>query len=417
MYSSTTNPRRRTRRAVAPLLAASLVLAACGGDDDDAEPVVDEPATADEATEETAEATAEETTDESTAEATEEATEESASEDATEAGGDMMAEISAMCPPDIAPDKLVFTTFPGQDEAIDPVTEAFTEATGVDIEWLGNGLGDRLTKMAAEVGSPTIDVALVPIAEVPALYANGITDPTNTEIPYYDSLIDVAKVEGGYGVSVLQFGLAYNPEYVTETPTSWTDLFDDAYAGHVTASAMPNSGGYALLSMLAYGLGGDETDLTAAIDEVALYVDNYHSFMESSTNVEEQIAGGEIWMYVDIGGVVSRAVNERGLPVEFVVPDEGGPVSMNTLVIPSGSDHVGCSEAFVSFMLSPAAQLAWAENLYYGTVNSDAVFPDDVAGSLYPVPGDTESIVALDWATISVNGADTVDYWNRTVIG
>ena len=68
-------------------------------------------------------------------------------------------------------------------------------------------------------------------------------------------------------------------------------------------------------------------------------------------------------------------------------------------------------------MLSPEAQLAWAENLYYGTVNADAVFPEDVAASLYPTPGDTESIVELDWTTISVNGPDTVDYWNRTVIG
>jgi putative spermidine/putrescine transport system substrate-binding protein len=326
-----------------------------------------------------------------------------------------MEEIAALCPADVAPDKLVFSTFPGQDTSIGPVMAAFTEATGVEIEWLGNSLGDRLTKMAAEKGSPTIDVALVPIAEVPGLLAQEITEPTNTELPNYEQLIDVAKVDGGYGVSVLQFGIAYNPALVSPAPTSWTDLLDPAYADLISLPAMPNSGGYAFLSMISKIGGGDETDLTAAIDQVADFKDDIALFMESSTNNEEQIANGEIGMYVDIGGVVSRAVNERALPVEFVVPEEGGPVSMNTLVIPAGSDHLGCAEAFVAFMLGAEAQTQWASGLYYGTTSSIVEFPEELASQLYPVPGDQSTIVALDWPTISANGPDTVDYWNRTV--
>jgi putative spermidine/putrescine transport system substrate-binding protein len=406
------------RRAAATLVVAGLALAACGSDDDAAD------APADTATDTQADTATTEPdgTDPATTEpestepgATAPASSEPGSTSAASGEFATMDEIAALCPAETAPDSIVFSTFPGQDVSIDPVTEAFTEATGVDVEWLGNSLGDRLTKMAAESGSPTIDVALVPIAEVPGLLAQGITEETNTELPNYEQLIDVAKVDGGYGVSVLQFGITYNPELITETPDSWLDLLDEEYAGLIALPAMPNSGGYAFLSMLSIIDGGDETDLTGAIDQVADFRDNVVMFIESSVNHEEQISNGEFGMYIDIGGVASRAINERGLPVEFVVPDEGGPVSMNTLVIPAGSDHTGCAEAFVAFMLGAEAQQQWAEGLYYGTTSSIVDFPDELDAVLYPVPGDDSTIVPLDWTAISTNGPDTVDYWNRTV--
>jgi putative spermidine/putrescine transport system substrate-binding protein len=387
--SRTESRRRAAKRAVAPFVVLGLTLAACGDDSDTA-------------TEDTP--PVETTVAESAATTTA----------APEAGFASMDEIAALCPADSAPDKLVFSTFPGQQVLIDPITEMFTEATGVDIEWLENGLGDRLTKMNAEKGAPTIDVALVPVGEAPALVANGVTEATNTDLPNYEQLIDVAKIDGGYGVSVLQFGIAYNPELVTEAPTSWLDLLDETYAGHIALPSMPNSGGYAFLTMLSTIDGGDESDLSGAIDQVAAFKSNVHSFIGASTTVEEQIKSGEIQMYVDIGGVATGAKLKRDVPVEFVVPDEGSPVSINTLVIPAGSDHLGCAEAFVAFMLGEESQTTWAEQLYYGSSSSIIEFPADLSASLFPAPG-AESIVPLDWSVIAANSADTIDLWNRNV--
>jgi len=268
--------------------------------------------------------------------------------------------------------------------------------------------------LAAESGSPTIDVALVPIVETSALLTNGITEPTNTDLPNYEQLIDPAKYDGGYGVSALQFGIAYNPEFVTETPNSWLDLLDPTYSGSIALPAMPNSGGYAMLSMLSIIGGGDESDLTGAIDQVAAFKGDVQSFIGSSTTVEEQINSGEIQMYVDIGGVAVRAVNERNLPIEFVVPDEGAPLSINSLVIPAGSDHLGCAEAFVAFMLGEESQTAWAETLLYGSTSSIIEFDPEFASSLFPAPGAT-NIVDIDWSVVAGNTADTIDYWNREV--
>lgn len=414
MHRTRPSSRHRVTRLLAPLAVAGLVLAACGGDDSDSESDATTAAPA-----ETSAAPAETTTEAptETTEAAEETTTTEATattEAAAGSGFASMDDIAALCPADSAPEKLVFSTFPGQKDLIDPVTELFTEATGVDIEWLENGLGDRLTKMAAEKGSPTIDVALVPIGEAPNLLANEVTEPTNTDLPNYEQLIDVAKMDGGYGVSVLQFGIAYNPAFITTPPTSWADLLDPTYAGHIAIPAMPNSGGYALLSMLSKVAGGDESDLSGAIGEIAAFKGNVHSFIGSTVQVEEQIKSGEIQMYLDIGGVAIGAKTKRGVPIEFIVPEEGGPVSVNTLVIPAGSDHLGCAEAFVAFMLGQEAQTQWATALYYGSSSSIIELPADLAASLYPAPG-ADDIVELDWATIATNGPDTIDLWNREV--
>lgn len=404
---------RRGVRTLAPLIVTGLVLAACGGDDDTpattAAPEPEAPA------EEEPEAPVDEPEDSGDAGETDDAPD--AGEDAADTGTVGFApldEIVAMCPSDIAPDKLVFTTFPGQQEAMGPTLSLFTDLTGIEIEWLENGLGDRLTKMAAERGSPTIDVALVPIGEVPALLANGIIEETNTDLPNYEQLIPQAKFDGGYGVSALQFGIAYNPEFISETPTSWLDLLDETYAGHIALPTMPNSGGYALLSMLSFIAGGDESDLTGAIDQVAAFKDNAHSFIGATPTVEEQINSGEIQMYLDIGGVAVRAALERDLPVEFVIPDEGAPVSINALTIPVGSPHLPCAEALVAFMLGEESQLGWAEVFLYGSTSSIIEFEPELTARLFPAPG-SDSIVDVDWAVIAANTADTIDYWNRQV--
>jgi putative spermidine/putrescine transport system substrate-binding protein len=412
-------PRRKIRsgpgRFAAVVAVAGLTLAACGGDDDSSDTTAAAETTAGAETTAAPETTAVEATEAPATTATEATEAPATTAMSGGAGFASMDDVAALCTADPEkPDKIVFTTFPGQKDALDAALEPWTTATGVDVEWLENGLGDRLTKMAAEKGSPTIDVALVPVGEVAALLDNGVVDPADAELPNYEQLIDAAKLEGGYGVSTLQFGIAYNPAFVTTAPTSWADLLDPTYAGHIALPAMPNSGGYAFLTMLAHLEGGDESDLSGAIEQVAAFKGSVHSFIGSSVSVEEQIKSGEIQMYVDIGGVAVRGAKERGVPVEFVVPEEGAPISMNVLVVPAGNDHVGCAESFVAFMLGQEGQQAWAEKFYYGTVSSATVLDPALEAELYPAPGATD-IVPLDWAVTGANSADTLDLWNREV--
>ncbi|MGY6500653.1 MAG: ABC transporter substrate-binding protein [Acidimicrobiales bacterium] len=371
--------------ALAVLLSLSLVAAACGADDS-ATPSAD--ATTDDATDDTA-----------------------------AGGGDSAASDDPylqLCPPEEAPDRLVLSIWNGH---IDTLTEAyapFTELTGVEVEFLGNGTGDRITRLNVESGSPTIDMAVVPINEVGLLLDNGVVMETDTSIPNYENLYPAAQLEGGYGTSILQVAVGYNPEFV-DPPETWTDIFTDPqYAGAISLVQIPDASGYGTLAMLAREMGGDETDLTPAIDLIAEASDDILVFTNAGSEAEAQVSTGDVHIYPALAGTIVR-YREEGGPVEITIPGEGGPAGLNVAVIPVGVEHEGCAKALVSWMLEPDVQLAYATAQYFGPAVDDVEIPDDLTDVLYPI--DPDSVISLDWGAITTDAAENLDYWSRTVIG
>jgi putative spermidine/putrescine transport system substrate-binding protein len=105
----------------------------------------------------------------------------------------------------------------------------------------------------------------------------------------------------------------------------------------------------------------------------------------------------------------------RGVPVEFVVPEEGGPNGVNVAVIPEGVDSEGCSKAFVSWLMAEDVQTSWAEGLFYFPTNEAVELTPAVQSKVHPQ--DESTLVQLDWPTVARNVPQTMDLWNREVLG
>ena len=384
------NHRKCTRSKMVPsigamLIVLALIAAACG---DDAAPAAPE---APDASEEPA-----------TTEAP--APEETAPEDP----------YLALCPADEAPDKMVMSIWGGHQNNIGDAVLRFTELTGVEIEYLENGTGDRITKLNIEKGGPTIDIAIVPVNEVPALLANEVILPADPSVPNYDTLIDLARVPGGYGTSLLDIIIAYNPEFIAEPPTSWLDLLDPAYADHVQLATVPTVTGFATLAIFNELLGGPPDNMSAAIDAIAERRDGIVDFYGFAPANYPLVEDGTIWIYPEISGVIQQFADGGG-SLAIAVPEEGGAAGMNVAVIPVGVPSEGCAKAFVGWMLGEDVQTAYAINRYYATVNSAIDLPADVAANIYPT--DPGSLYVVDWDFFSENAVDILDEWNRKVLG
>ena len=393
------NCRKYTRSKTLPkigalLIVLALIAAACGDDDDDAAPAVTEaPAT----TEAPAVTEAPATTE---APAPEEATPEDP--------------YLALCSADEAPDKMVMSIWGGHQNDIGDAVLRFTELTGVEIEYLENGTGDRITKLNIEKGGPTIDIAIVPVNEVPALLANEVILPADPSVPNYDTLIDLARVPGGYGTSLLDIIIAYNPEFIAEPPTSWLDLLDPAYAGHVQLATVPTVTGFAALAIFNELLGGPPDNVSAAIDAIAERRDGIVDFYGFAPANYPLVEDGTIWIYPEISGVIQQFADGGG-SLAIAVPEEGGAAGMNVAVIPVGVPSEGCAKAFVGWMLGEDVQTAYAVNRYYATVNSAIDLPADVVANIYPT--DPGSLYVVDWDFFSENVVAILDEWNRKVLG
>ena len=393
------NHRKCTRSKTVPsigamLIVLALIAAACGDDGDDAAPAAPE---APAATEAPAAPEAPATTEAP-------APEETAPEDP----------YLALCPADEAPDKMVMSIWGGHQNNIGDAVLRFTELTGVEIEYLENGTGDRITKLNIEKGGPTIDIAIVPVNEVPALLANEVILPADPSVPNYDTLIDLARVPGGYGTSLLDIIIAYNPEFIAEPPTSWLDLLDPAYADHVQLATVPTVTGFATLAIFNELLGGPPDNMSAAIDAIAERRDGIVDFYGFAPANYPLVEDGTIWIYPEISGVIQQFADGGG-SLAIAVPEEGGAAGMNVAVIPVGVPSEGCAKAFVGWMLGEDVQTAYAVNRYYATVNSAIDLPADVAANIYPT--DPGSLYVVDWDFFSENAVDILDEWNRKVLG
>ena len=394
------NHRKCTRSKTLPrigamLIVLALVAAACGDDGDDAAPAAPEAPAVTEAP-----AAPEEPA----------ASEEPATTEAPAPEDPYLA----LCPADEAPDKMVMSIWGGHQNNIGDAVLRFTELTGVEIEYLENGTGDRITKLNIEKGGPTIDIAIVPVNEVPALLANEVILPADPSVPNYDTLIDLARVPGGYGTSLLDIIIAYNPEFIAEPPTSWLDLLDPAYADHVQLATVPTVTGFATLAIFNELLGGPPDNMSAAIDAIAERRDGIVDFYGFAPANYPLVEDGTIWIYPEISGVIQQFADGGG-SLAIAVPEEGGAAGMNVAVIPVGVPSEGCAKAFVGWMLGEDVQTAYAINRYYATVNSAIDLPADVAANIYPT--DPGSLYVVDWDFFSENAVDILDEWNRKVLG
>lgn len=184
--------RRSTRRAAAAVTAFAVLVTACGSDDDDdasddttaasVAPATDAPADATSTTSPTATDPAP-TTDGGAATGTGTAADE---------------EFLELCPADGAPDSVTIAIWGSHPELVEPEMELFTDLTGVDIVWHTDGTADRLIKLNAERGAPTLDLAILPINEIGTLYENGVITAADPRVPNSDVLASVATgIPGG----------------------------------------------------------------------------------------------------------------------------------------------------------------------------------------------------------------------------
>ena len=126
------------------------------------------------------------------------------------------------------------------------------------------GAGDRLTKLYAEKGRPSMDVAYINVHTAPQAVTDGVAEAADKSLPVYADLYDFAKEAGGYGAAIAPVGIQYNKDVFSEPPT-WEDLFQPEYAGKIAFPTWPSTGSDALLGIVGRMLGGDEHDTLSLI--------------------------------------------------------------------------------------------------------------------------------------------------------
>jgi spermidine/putrescine transport system substrate-binding protein len=276
-------------------------------------------------------------------------------------------------------DEIRVLNWQGYGTDLDWAIAAYTEATGHTVvhEYFTSEQ-EMLTKLRTNPGA--YDVVMINSAYLPQAQAEGLVGPIDTaKVPNLTDL-DPALVGNAdlnpagalhgvpwtWGVTAL----AVNGSEVTPAPTSISVLWDPAWTGKVS---IRDDGLEAVqLGALATGQNINEiTDLEAIKAKLEELLPQITTFWSSENDWNQFMASGEFSVATYWSGSAARSI-AAGLPVTFVVPDEGAIGWLDSLTVPVTSTKKDAAHAFIDWMVDPDFYVKWEAEGAPATANSKA---------------------------------------------
>lgn len=285
-----------------------------------------------------------------------------------------------------AADEIRVLNWQGYGTDADWAVAAFTEETGHTVvnEYF-NSEQEMLTKLRTNPGA--YDVVMINVAFVPQAREEGLIQPIDTS--KIGNFSDVAEDFANnaaidhdgelYGVP-WTWGLtsfAVNTNAFEEPPSSISVIWDPAYEGRVSI----RDDGLEAVQLAALATGqniNDIQDMDAIEAKLGELMPHIRAFWGSENDWNQFMAAGELDVATYWSGSASRS-QAAGLPVQFVVPEEGAIGWLDTLTVPAGSENAEAAHAFIDWMIDPDFYTRWNEDGAPASANAAAAaaLPDE----------------------------------------
>lgn len=245
--------------------------------------------------------------------------------------------------------------------------EAFREATGTEVVHdYFNSEQEMLTKLRTAPG--TYDVVLINSIYVMDAVNEGLIQPIDTSsIGNFGNLTASLRdserfVKDGQHYAIAWVwgvtSFAYNTERIATKPTSIQALWDPAHAGKVgwRDDALES------VQLGAIATGQDmnaPTDMEAIKAKLMELGPQIATFWSSEDEWNKYMAAGDYDIAVYWSGSAARSKKAMGLPVEFVVPEEGAIGWFDGLTIATDAPNPEAAAQFINFMVDPEFYVRW----------------------------------------------------------
>ncbi|MBI1777629.1 MAG: ABC transporter substrate-binding protein [Proteobacteria bacterium] len=308
-----------------------------------------------------------------------------------------------------------------QDNYVPAVVEPFMKKfPGVKVNYFqGGNSAQMLGNLRAQKSSPQIDVTIQDvsvqkIANDEGLYAE--LDPA--ELPNLNDLAPMARVAGKLGPAVTfdHFTVIYAKETVQPPPTGLKDLWDPKNKGLLAFAAAPDIIGLSLTILTNKMEGGDyKQSIDAGVKKLRDLAPLVQTFDPQPDNYTLIINGtarmGVAWnarsqLYSDLS---------KG-KLGVVLPAEGSAFQINTINLTAGSKNPAAAKAFINYAISPEAQKAFTERMFYAPVNAKTQVSPEALARTAAAPENMAKMVAIDWVYVSTVRDRWNDRWRREII-
>ena len=281
----------------------------------------------------------------------------------------------------------VYTAVEAEDLA--RYAETFNESNpDIKINWVRDSTGIITAKLLAERDNPQADVIWgLAATSLLLLKSEGMLD---AYAPAGVDKLDAKFVDGDnppawVGMDAWVASVCYNTVEAGKAgltpPTSWKDLTDPQYAGHLIMPN-PNSSGTGFLDVSSwlqiFGEDGGWEYMDALHENIARYT-------HSGSKPCKLAAAGEIPIGISFAfrGAKSKAA---GAPIEIILPSEGVGWDMEATAIVAGTANLDAAKKLVDFTVTKQANemynTGYAVVAYPGVAKPVEFFPEGLLDAM-----------------------------------
>ena len=296
------------------------------------------------------------------------------------------------------------------------IIEPFKKICGCEIAFETGNNADRLNKLKAR-GGKGVDVIFLTDSFSQIGIQEGLFQKIDPKtIPNVKELYDLAQdPQGGYGpaYTVGRIGIVYDAAKLRTPVTSWNDLWREDLESTVSLPGITTTAGPLVVLRAAAKAGVDaykDTDKT--FESVKALKPNVVKNYNTGSELVNLISTGEVTVSIAQDftlGSIQKAVKT----MTWASLSDGDIATLNTVNIPTGSEHPELAQKFINFLISKDVQQIEAEQAVDAPVNKGVTLTPDQAkiwtygpeaiGKLNRVAYDKLNAVKTDW----------IDRWNE----
>lgn len=265
-------------------------------------------------------------------------------------------------------------------EYLDPeVLTMFEEETGIDVVYEEFETNEILYPKISS-GAIAYDVICPSDYMIQRMIENGLLAEIN-----FDNIPNVKNIGKDYMEQSRQFdpenkysvpycwgtvGILYNKTMVDEPITSWSVLWDEKYKDNILMQDSVRDAFGVTLKYLGYSLNSTDLDeLTEARDLLIKQKPLVQAYVIDQ--VRDKMIGNEAAIGVIYSGEAIYTQMENP-DLEYVIPEEGSNIWIDSWVIPKNAENKENAEKFINFLCRPEIALMNFEYITYSTPNSEA---------------------------------------------
>ena len=268
------------------------------------------------------------------------------------------------------------TIFNWSEYMPDKIIEDFEEEFGVKVTYSTfSSNQEMLAKVRS--GTATYDLVVPSDFYVQVMKEEGLLEEINFDnIPNFENISEDWKSldfdpDNKYSVTYMYGfdGIIYNKEKI-DKPTSWEDLWNPDYKGHVVVMDANDE----LNDMVQQYMGNDINNPT--LEQIEEGGERLKELLPSvlmfTETPEAPLVSEEAWIAYGYSGeaAVAHMENEN---IDFVLPEEGGIRWTDNMVIPTTAKNKYTAEVFIDYLLRPEVSKLLSEEFPYGNPNDAAV--------------------------------------------